>query len=140
MSKVNRIFERFSFSVTDKGNVRAQIVHDMKKDSKAAEKEIISSKDDPDRFIAEATKKDHAEDAPNPGKSQTGSRPSGLSSQMNQTTARDDSGDPERRPSVKAELEEIRRQQKQTAGREQKKGAKQMAPKKRKVRSKEHEL
>ena len=139
MSKVNRIFERFSFSVTDKGNVRAQIVHDMKKDNKAPEQEPISSKDDPDRFIAEATKKVSEEEKPNPGKDRPESRPSGNSLLTNQTTARDDSGDPNMRSSVKAELEEIRKQQKQTAAREQR-GAKQLSPKQRKVKAKTHEL
>ena len=127
-SKINRIFERFKLSTVDMGSVRAQIEQERAAPEKNVPKgdEEIAPPERPmtqaekaDAFIEEAlkgnpTKEEQQTSNPTEGRTAR-SRQSEPSSKRRLPTARDASNDPERRPSVRKELAEIRKQQKETA-------------------------
>ena len=120
-SKINRIFERFGIATTDLATARGEIVK--------ANEEKNSDRPEPDRHTTEKDKDEAFVDAmlakqPNKEEAQTQnptegriarSRQSAPSSGRKSPTARDASDAPESRPSVKRQLEEIRREQRKTA-------------------------
>lgn len=120
-SKINRIFERFGIATTDLATARGEIVK--------ANEEKNSDRPEPDRHTTEKDKDKAFVDAmlakqPNKEEAQTQnptegriarSRQSAPSSGRKSPTARDASDAPESRPSVKRQLEEIRREQRKTA-------------------------
>ena len=115
--KINRIFERFGLSTVDIGSVRAELEQNRAEPAGPAGR-ALTQKEKVEAFLDKALKQEGAEGgkAQNPTESRTAaSRQSGLSSGRKQPTARDASDAPERRPSVKKQLEEIRKEQKEKA-------------------------
>ena len=122
-SKINRIFERFKLATVDLGSVKAEIEQHRAERGQSEEMQV------PDRALTHQEKVEAFLDQalrPNPTKEQqqtqnptegriARSRQSEPSSRRKSPTARDASNDPERRPSVRKELAEIQKQQKETA-------------------------
>ena len=142
-SKINRIFERFKLTTVDMGSVKAQI--EKAREEKAAVQEDkpempMTQKDKIEAFLDELLKTDEEEKVQeNPGEGRTAkSRQSEPFSERRLNTARDDHdrGSEQTRPSVKKELADIRREQKETAAssknRNNQKGPQHKAPKKKK--------
>ena len=126
-SKINRIFERFKLTTVDMGSVKAQIEKQREESAPAKEKKT------------EEPMTEEEKEQPHPEEGRTAkSRQSEPSSGRRSNTARDDHDRvPEQsRPSVKKELEQIRREQKETAGssknRNKQKNQQHKAPKKKK--------
>ena len=144
--KVNRSFERFNLTTVDMGSVRAEIEKSreerVKTEDAGGTERKMTEEEKVEAFLDEALKNDRAEEKQDPRNPTEGrdskSLQSGPSSEKRQPTARDASDEPERRPSVKKELETIRREQKETAVRPKEGPRVQMhrAPKKKKNRSK----
>ena len=123
-SKINRIFERFKLATVDMGSVKAEIEQNRAERGQSEEMQV------PDRALTHQEKVEAFLDQalrPNPTKEQqqtqnptegriARSRQSEPSSRRKSPTARDASDAPERRPSVKRQLEEIRQEQRKTAG------------------------
>ena len=122
-SKINRIFDRFKLATVDMGSVKAEI------EQERAERGMPETQSPPDRamthqekvdaFLDEALKNPTKEEAQNtnPAEGWTArSRQSEPSSKRKSPIARDASEDAARRPSVKKQLEEIRKEQKNKAG------------------------
>ena len=123
-SKINRIFDRFKLTTVDMGSVKAQIEKEradkaVVPEEKPEEKAPMTHKDKVEAFLDEVLKPDKAkqvQENPTEGRT-TRSRQSEPSSERRSNTARDDlDREPERsRPSVKKELGEIRKEQKEMA-------------------------
>ena len=137
-SKINRIFERFKLSTVDMGSVKAQIEQEKarsEKDVQTKDEEIVppervmTQQEKVDAFIEEATKGNPTKEeqqTSNPTEGRTArSRQSEPFSEKRSPIARDASNDPERRPSVRKQLAEIRKQQKETAEAGKKKSTRQ---------------
>ena len=142
-SKINRIFERFKLTTVDMGSVKAQIEKQREESAPAKEEkteEPMTQKEKIEAFLDELLRSDEEEkEQPHPEEGRTAkSRQSEPSSERRSNTARDDHDRvPEQsRPSVKKELEQIRREQKETAGssknRNKQKNQQHKAPKKKK--------
>ena len=142
-SKINRIFERFKLTTVDMGSVKAQIEKQREESTPAKEEkteEPMTQKEKIEAFLDELLRSDEEEkEQPHPEEGRTAkSRQSEPSSERRSNTARDDHDRvPEQsRPSVKKELEQIRREQKETAGssknRNMQKNQQHKAPKKKK--------
>ena len=123
-SKINRIFERFKLATVDMGSVKAEIERNRAERGKGEQPEApdrsMTHQEKVDAFLDEALKKnptrEEAQNA-NPTEGRTArSRQSEPSSKRKSPIARDASEESERRPSVKKQLEEIRREQKSKAG------------------------
>lgn len=145
-SKINRIFERFKLTTVDMGEVKAEIQTARKEREKDEEikppERTMTHKEKVDEFVSEITepqaeKKETQTGNPTEGRIAM-SRQSEPSSKKKSPTARDDSNDPERRPSVKKQLEEIRQEQKKAEAKERQQMNQHKAPK-RKRRSKKEE-
>ena len=147
-SKINRIFTRFGLSTVDQGSVRAQIVRDReekakKEDEKAEEaapsRKALTTEQKNAEFVDALVTKPGAED-PNLEKGRTlTSPPSGPSSKKRSLTEGDVS---ERaageRPSVRKELEAIRKElnEKGSKEKEPQKTLEHKAPQKKKKKEK----
>ena len=149
-SKINRIFERFHLTTVDMGSVKAQI-------EQAREEKTQEQMDDlPPRPLTEQEKKEEfiekmfqkeepAVEAPdpNPGEGNaTKSPPSGPFSGTKSTTERSSEGaerSPDDRPSVRKELEQIRKEKEGEKGakeKEKQKSPQHQAPKKKRKKEK----
>ena len=147
-SKINRIFERFKLATVDMGSVKAQIEQERasrpKADSITAPERRMTHQEKVEAFLDEALKPNPSREGPqtqNPTEGRIArSRQSGPSSEKKSPTARDASEVTERRPSVKKQLEEIRRDQKKTAETSKPKGRQEIQehkpPKKKKNKAK----
>ena len=122
-SKINRIFERFQLSTVDMGSVKANIEHDraerVAEESIAAPERVMTHKEKVAAFLDELlapvpNKEQQQTENPTQGRIAK-SRQSGPFSGKKSPTARDTFEYPERRPSVKKQLNEIREEQKKTA-------------------------
>ena len=122
-SKINRIFERFKLATVDMGSVKAQIEQERADRAKKQEPVndslpagTMSYQEKTEAFLNELLKPVEEEAKQNPTEDLAGKSPqSGPSSKKRLPTARDGS-DPERpRFSVKEELEQIRKEQKEAA-------------------------
>ncbi len=142
-SKINRIFERFRLTTVDMGSVKAQIEKAREEKVPFPEEkteEPMTQKDKIEAFLDELLRSDEEDkEQSNPGEGRAAkSRQSEPSSERKSNTARDDHDrvPDQSRPSVKKELAEIRREQKETAGpskdRNKQKGPQHEAPKKKK--------
>ncbi len=117
--KINRIFERFGLSTVDMGSVRGNIERerDYEKADTKEPREPLTHQEKVDEFLDRAlgNGKDVRQTG-NPTQGRTAaSRQSAPFSERRQPTARDGSDQPELRPSVMKQLEEIRRGRKETA-------------------------
>ena len=144
-SKINRIFERFKLTTVDMGDVRAEI--QLAKEEREKDEEIkppertMTHQEKVEEFLDEILepqdgKKEQQKGNPIEGRTAE-SRQSEPSSRKRSTTARDDSTDLERRPSVKKQLEEIRQEQKRAETKEQRQFNQHKAPKKKRRPKKE---
>ena len=124
MSKINRIFQRFGLATVDMTSVRAQVVPEKDrekeqaaKDSQPTEPERELTQDEKDQaFVDELTTPQVPKNRdPEEGRTLP-SPPSEPSSKKRQTTERDDlEPTVSDRPSVRKELEEIRREMNEPA-------------------------
>ncbi len=124
-SKINRIFERFKLATVDMGSVRTEI--EKARESKTENDDEIAA---PDRILSEDEILDNyleaviqdktgsdaeKQETENPTMAQTAksrlSEPSSKSKAVQDGVGGSDHTDPELRPSVKAELKEIREEQ-----------------------------
>ena len=144
-SKINRIFERFKLTTVDMGDVRAEI--QLAKEEREKDEEIkppertMTHQEKVEEFLDEILepqdgKKEQQKGNPIEGRTAE-SRQSEPFSRKRSTTARDDSTDLERRPSVKKQLEEIRQEQKRAETKERQQFNQHKAPKKKRRPKKE---
>ncbi len=107
-SKMNRIFERFDLGISNKAEIRQSLVDSQqpKEQEKTAEDKFI------DELFGEPKQKDKAYNA-NPSVAKTeSSRPSEpISGMRNDRRESQSFDDPSKRPSVKAQLKQIREEQ-----------------------------
>lgn len=120
-SKINRIFERFNLATVDMAAIKTEIEKTKIKGTDIPEPELTTEKDKDEKFLDELMKK------PSPAKEEAQtqnptegrnakSRQSEPTSKPKEKFARGTSDAPERScPSVRAELNEIKAQQKQKA-------------------------
>ena len=125
-SKINRIFERFKLAAVDMGTVKSEIEQQRQEAAKAILKDAaaqpeppLTTKDKIEEFLNEVLKAAPAvqeqSQTPKEGRAMK-SRQSAPSSGTRSTTgAPSGKDDPERRPSVKKQLEDIRKEQCQKA-------------------------
>ena len=122
-SKINRIFERFGLATVDLGSVQTEIEQDRadraQADAIEPPERAMTHQEKVEAFLDEIlkpnpTKEEQQTENPTEGRIAR-SRQSEPSSEKKSPTARDDSDLSERRPSVKKQLEEIRREQRKTA-------------------------
>ena len=120
--KINRIFERFSLATVDMGSIKAQIEREIAAKSTDTGPEppyrAMTHKEKVEEFLDRALNAGNSEEkqTQNPAEGRIArSRQSGPSSERRPLTARDVSDDPEQRPSVRKQLDEIRDEQKKTA-------------------------
>ena len=124
-SKINRIFERFKLAAVDMGTVKSEIEQQRQEAAKAILKDAaaqpeppLTTKDKIEEFLNEVLKAAPAQEqaqTPKEGRAMK-SRQSAPSSGTRSTTgAPSGKDDPERRPSVKKQLEDIRKEQCQKA-------------------------
>ena len=124
-SKINRIFERFKLAAVDMGTVKSEIEQQRQEAAKTILKDIaqqpeppLTTKDKIEEFLNEVLKAAPAQEqaqTPKEGRAMK-SRQSAPSSGTRSTTgAPSGQHDPERRPSVKKQLEDIRKEQRQKA-------------------------
>ena len=124
-SKINRIFERFKLAAVDMGTVKSEIEQQRQEAAKAILKDAaaqpeppLTTKDKIEEFLNEVLKAAPAQEqaqTPKEGRAMK-SRQSAPSSGTRSTTgAPSGKDDPERRPSVKQQLEDIRKEQRQKA-------------------------
>ena len=122
-AKVNRIFERFGLATVDLGSVQTEIEQDRadraQADAIEPPERAMTHQEKVEAFLDEIlkpnpTKEEQQTENPTEGRIAR-SRQSEPSSEKKSPTARDDSDLSERRPSVKKQLEEIRREQRKTA-------------------------
>ena len=107
----------------DMGAVRAQIEQERAEKEKAEEidppERAMTHQEKVEAFLDKALKSNPTREAQQTGNPTEGriarSRQSGPSSEKRSPTARDDSDAPERRPSVRKQLDEIRQEQKKKA-------------------------
>ena len=147
-SKINRIFERFKLATVDMGSVKAQIEQERADRTKKQEpvKECepdrtMTQQEKTEAFLDELLKPVQEEQEQNPGKGRAGMSPqSGPSSKKRLPTGRDGSDSERPRTSVKEELNQIRKEQKEAAGasktKELQKPLQHKTPKKKKVKAK----
>lgn len=122
-SKINRIFERFKLATVDMGSVKAEIeqAREQRAQSEGMQPpdRALTHQEKVEVFLDEALKKNPTKEeqqTQNPTEGRIArSRQSEPSSKRRSPTARDVSDEPERRPSVKKQLEEIRMEQRKTA-------------------------
>ena len=150
-SKINRIFERFKLATVDMGSVKAQIEQQRAERAQGEEKQqperTMTHQEKVEAFLDEALKPNPTKEkqqTQNPTEGRIArSRQSEPSSKRKSPIARDASDEPERRPSVKKQLEEIRREQRKTAEaskpRERQQTQKHKPPKKKRNRPKREE-
>ena len=121
--KINRIFERFGLATVDLGSVQTEIEQDRADRAQAEAvqppERAMTHQEKVEAFLDEIlkpspTKEEQQTENPTEGRIAR-SRQSEPSSEKKSPTARDDSDLPERRPSVKKQLEEIRQEQRKTA-------------------------
>nr|MBQ6243028.1 PcfB family protein [Lachnospiraceae bacterium] len=113
-SKINRIFERFNLTTVDQGSVRAEIARALeeKKEVSNALKKPMTEQEKKEEFI-EQLFRDPEESGPNPTLGRTAVSPQSVpSSGTRSITGRNDSDErlPESRPSVRKELDDIRKE------------------------------
>ena len=115
-SKINRIFERFDLGIDTKAEVRATAAKAIKKDKQQPER-TTPTRSAEDRFIEELFKKPQKEktENDNPSVARTEkSRPSEPTSKTSRDRSRS-RDTPERRPSVRKQLDEYKQQKKEQA-------------------------
>lgn len=122
-SKINRIFERFKLTTVDMADVKTEITRTKAKQDDIPEPERGSAEKSPeeqfvDQLMAKPnpTREEAQQQNPTSG-STTKSRPSEPTSGKHRDSAGGDSDErsPQARPSVRKELEDIRREQRQNA-------------------------
>ena len=122
-SKINRIFTRFKLATVDLGSVKGQIEQnraERPKDEEMPQPErAMTHQEKVEAFLDEALKPNPTKEkqqTQNPTEGRIArSRQSGPFSKKKSPIARDESDEPERRPSVKKQLEKIRREQRKKA-------------------------
>ena len=125
-SKINRIFERFQLATVDMGSVKAQLEQERSDKARTEESQkppekTMTAKDKTDEFLEKVLQKEPAKEeqqTENPTEGRIAkSRQSEPSSKKKSPIVRDgsDSREERSRPSVKKELEEIRKEQKEKA-------------------------
>ena len=123
-SKINRIFERFRLATVDMGSVKAEIEQNrlgrVQEETLQVPDRTMTHQEKVEAFLDQTlkpnpTKEEQQTQNPTDGRIAK-SRQSEPSSKRKSPTARDASDVPERRPSVKKQLEEIKQEQKKTAG------------------------
>ena len=144
-SKINRIFERFGLTTVDQGSVRTEMIQARENRETTAEmlKKPLTEQEKKEEFLEKLFQKPE-EKSQNPSLGRTAMSPqSAPSSGTKSTTEREPSDDrlPESRPSVKKELENIRKElneQEAAKAKENQKSPQHQAPKKKrkKVKSK----
>ena len=113
VSKVNRIYERFNLGISHKATIKSNIVK-TKNETKQVPEKTHPEKSEEDKFIDELFRKPNQKEKTeneNPSQAKTvESRPSAPSSgnRQNRSNTRDTQSE---RPSVKKQLEEIKRKQ-----------------------------
>ena len=116
--KINRIFERFRLATVDVGVVQTEPGRERDGNDEPWER-AVTQKQKVDEYLEDIMRPESEEaerKTGDPAKARmAGSRPSGPSSTKRPSTEKDASGDPRSRPSVKRQLEEIRRERGKTA-------------------------
>ena len=139
--KINRIFERFGLSGVETGGVKAEVRDRIAERDGTPAPRLMTHQEKVEEFLDAILKPKEEERGPrtgNPTEGRTaGSRQSGPSSGTRSPTGRDGSGEPERRPSVKKQLEEIVREQKKAETPVPDRPAEHKAPKKKRRPKKE---
>ena len=115
--KINRIFERFRLTTVDVGDVKAKV--SFSRGGRAgAPVRTMTHQEKVDEFLDEILKpKEQEKETPagNPTGGRTGrSLPSGPSSGTRSPTGEERTGEPERKPSVRKQLDKIRQEQEKT--------------------------
>ncbi len=121
--KVNRIFERFGLATVDIGSMKAEIGPDREEKARGGDappgERVMTHKEKLEAFLDQALGHDPSGEEQKPQDPREGrtvrSRQSGPSSGRRSPTERDASADPGEKPSVKRQLEEIRKEQGKTA-------------------------
>ena len=144
-SKINRIFERFKLTTVDMGDVRAEI--QLAKEEREKDEEIkppertMTHEEKVDEFLNDVMEPQDEKKKTQMGNPTEGriamSRQSEPSLKKKSPTARDDSNDPEYRPSVRKQLEEIRQEQKKAEAKAKQQMNQHKAPKRKRRPKKE---
>ena len=138
-SKINRIFDRFQLTKVEMGSVRAEITRGREKTQETGqETKVLTRQEKEDEFVDAILSKE----APSPNFSEdrtNQSLPSGSSLKKQRTEERDysDASPAGKRPSVRKELEEIRKEQQARAAKTPEKSLEHKAPVRTKKRKKE---